>query len=70
MHRELYESANALTAVATNGQMLCRLCLIGGRNMHELKQLLYEFTAAISGGLLALFAGALFFHLTGAEWAW
>ena len=38
--------------------------------MNELKQLLYEFTVAISGGLIALFAGALFFHLTGAEWAW
>ena len=44
--------------------------ILAQNRMRELKQLLYEFTAVISGGLIALFAGALFFHLTGAEWVW
>lgn len=33
--------------------------------MNELKQILYEFTAAMSGALIALFFGACVFNMVG-----
>ena len=38
--------------------------------MNELKQILYEFTATISGALIAMFVFACIFNMTGMEWPW